>query len=379
MSDLNSPKDHWRRGFFVLLVVSLSLGSVGLGAVGSWWLYDQQVAAPTALEPGVDGNTLTTDEEVSIASVVEKVSPGVVSIITSSEVRSFYGTISQTGAGTGIIVSENGYIITNNHVIEGASTVRVVDNKGKVYEDVKVIGRDPLNDIAFLKVNSGLTFSPIEIGDSSTVRIGQQVVAIGNALGQYNNTVTSGIISGTNRPVTASGSDGQTESLTDLLQTDASINPGNSGGPLLNMAGQVIGINTAVADDANGIGFAIPIDSTKGVLAEVLESGTIRRAYIGINYLDITPQIAQQYELPVSIGSYIYAQNSAAIIKGGPADKAGLQQEDIIQKVNDLTVGEDGGLSSIIGRFRVGDTVTLTVLRDNTTITRDVTFGEYSP
>lgn len=197
--------------------------------------------------------------------------------------------------------------MTNNHVIKNATSVAVVDHTGERYEDVTVIGRDPLNDVAFLKISGKNDFTPATLGNSSTVRIGQQVIAIGNALGQYSNTVTSGIISGLGRPVTASTSNGDTESLTDLIQTDASINEGNfSGGPLVNAAGQVIGINTAIIEDANGIGFSIPINSTKGVLAGVLATGKINRAYLGINYLTITADVARQYDLPVNSGAYIY-------------------------------------------------------------------------
>ena len=269
--------------------------------------------------------------------------------------------------------------MTNNHVIDGATTVSVIDSEGALYDDVEVIGRDPLNDIAFLKINSTDTFTPAELGNSSSIRVGQQVVAIGNALGQYSNTVTSGIVSGTGRPVTASSGYGDSESLTDLIQTDASINSGNSGGPLVNMSGQVIGINTAIVEDANGIGFSIPINSTKGVLAEVLATGEVSRAYLGVNYLSVTPDVAREYDLPVNYGAYVYASQGAnAVASGSPAAEAGLQTNDIILKINDETIGEDGGLSSIIGQYRPGDTVTITYLRDGKEATTKLTLGTYS-
>lgn len=377
---VQEPTNIWKRGFFVLLIVSASVGLVGLGVFSQQFLQPSSSSMSSKiLSAEKDGNAVVTDEEASVAAVVEKVAPSVVSIITSSEVRSFYGTTSQEGAGTGIIVSEDGYVMTNNHVIEGAGEVSVVDSAGTLYEDVTVIGRDPLNDVAFIKINSDTTFTAAVIGDSSTVRVGQQVIAIGNALGQYSNTVTSGILSGTNRPVTAESSSGETESLTDLLQTDASINSGNSGGPLLNLAGQVIGINTAVATDANGIGFAIPINATKGVLAGVLENGTIKRAFMGVNYLDITPEVAREYDLAVTKGAYVYLESGRnAVQSGSPAANAGIKTGDIITELGGYTVGSQGGLSSIIGQFRPDETVEVKVLRNGESLTLTLTFSNYA-
>lgn len=370
-----SRKPLWVAVGAILAIVVL----VGVGLVGGVVLErTAQNSSSTSLSPTVDGNTSTTQEETNIASVAEKVGPSVVSIVTTSQVRSYYGTTDQSGAGTGIIVSDDGYVMTNNHVIEGAGNISVVDSNGQLYEDVAIIGRDPLNDVAFLKINSSDTFTPAVLGNSSTIRIGQQVVAIGNALGQYSNTVTSGIISGTGRPITASSANGQTETLTDLIQTDASINPGNSGGPLVNLAGQVIGINTAIVEDANGIGFAIPINATKGVLAEVLETGKVNRAYMGVNYLSITPDVAREYNLDVTSGAYIYTASGTAVAADSPAQKAGLKSGDIITKINDSPVGPNGSLSSIIGEYRPGDTVTITYIRDGKEATTELTFGTYT-
>lgn len=343
-------------------------------------MYIQRSLAPTIgstiLESGVDGNISATPEETSIAAVAEKVSPSVVSIVGSTGSATSPFSRGQA-AGTGIIVSQDGYVLTNNHVIEGVNQVSLVDFEGNTHSNVRVIGRDPLNDVAFLKINSNETFTAAELGNSSTIRIGQQVVAIGNALGQFSNTVTSGIISGTGRPITAASSTGQYETLTDLLQTDASINPGNSGGPLVNMAGQVIGINTAIVEDANGIGFAIPINATKGILAGVLENGTVERAYLGVNFLSITPEVANQYDLPVRQGAFIYAASGNPVAPGSPAAEAGLASGDVITKINDTELGTAGGLSSVIGQFRVGDTVTVTYLRNGETRTTDVTFSAF--
>ena len=332
----------------------------------------------TSLNSSNDGNASVTNEESTIASIAEKVGPSVVSIVTKSQAQSYYGTATQQGAGTGIIVSANGYVMTNNHVIADTTDVSVIDSEGVQYDNVTVVGRDPLNDVAFLKIKSDTVFKPASLGNSSTLRIGQQVVAIGNALGQYSNTVTSGIISGVGRPITASTGSGGTESLTDLIQTDASINPGNSGGPLLNMAGQVIGINTAIAEDANGIGFSIPINSTKGVLAGVLENGKVSRAFLGVNYLSITPEVAKEYKLSTKDGAYVFAQNGSAVASGSPAEKAGIKNGDVITKIDGAVIGDNGGLSSIIGQYRPGDTVNVTYLRDGKEQTTKLTFSAYS-
>lgn len=364
-----------------MLIVFGIIALLGAG-IGGGMLIQNSLNKPssnTSLNSGVDGNTTITQEESSIAAVAEKVNPSVVSIVGTTQSGSYYNAQSGSAAGTGIIVSKDGYVLTNNHVIEGASDISIVDSEGNKYTRVTVIGRDPLNDVAFLKIQSTTEFKPAELGNSSTLRTGQQVVAIGNALGQYSNTVTSGIVSGTGRPITAASENGETESLTDLIQTDASINPGNSGGPLVNMAGQVIGINTAIVEDANGIGFAIPINATKGILAGVLETGEITRAYLGVNYVTITPDVAEEYKLNAKQGAYIYTDgNTNPVASDSPAGKAGLQKGDIITKIGDTTLGQSGSLSSVIGQYRPGDKVTITYLRGNDTKTTDVTFTAYS-
>ncbi|MBH1956591.1 trypsin-like peptidase domain-containing protein [Candidatus Saccharibacteria bacterium] len=324
-----------------------------------------------------DGNQIITQEEEDISSVAAKVGPSVVSIVTKAQAQSIYGTRTQEGAGTGIIVSADGYVLTNKHVIQDSQEVAVVTSDGVTHSDVTVVGSDPLNDIAFLKIKGVNDLKPAELGDSSSIRIGQKVVAIGNSLGQYQNTVTSGIISGTGRPVSAQ-SGGSVETLTDLLQTDAAINPGNSGGPLTNLKGQVIGINTAVAQDAQGIGFSIPINATKGMLKQLLKTGKVERSYIGVNYISITPDVAEAYKLPVKAGAYVYSEQGTAIASGSPAEKAGIKDKDIITKVNDIEVGDRGGVASLVAEYAPGDTVKLTILRDNKTITLDVVLAAYS-
>lgn len=376
---LDSSRSKHTRLFGYILLVFLCLAA---GVAGSA-LYDKYNDNATVLtSPAFDGNTIVSQDEEDIAAVAAKVSPSVVSILTKSETASpyYYAVQEQSGAGTGIIISKDGYVLTNNHVIDGVNAVTVVGADGATYENVKVVGRDPLNDVAFLKIDGVKDLAAATLGDSKSIRIGQKVIAIGNALGQYQNTVTSGIVSGTGRSVVASidGSQNGAEELSDLIQTDTAINSGNSGGPLVNMAGQVIGINTAIAQDANNVGFVIPISSTKGVIASVLASGKVERPYLGVRYLSITPEVAKEYNLSVKQGAYLSSDKGSAIEQGGPAAKAGLKDKDIITKVNGVEVGTKGSVSTLIGEYRVGDTVELTVLRGRDTLTLKVTLAAYT-
>jgi len=327
-----------------------------------------------------DGNKVVTQEEEDIASVVNKVGPSVVSIVTKSQVNSgsFYNSAQEEdGAGTGIIVGKDGYIMTNKHVIDGANTITVILSDGTTYNNVKLLGADPLNDLAFLKIDGANNLPAVELGDSTTISVGEKVVAIGNSLGQYQNTVTSGIISGTGRPISAQAGN-SVENLTDLIQTDAAINPGNSGGPLLNLKGQVIGINTAIAQDAQGIGFSIPINAAKGILKGVLDNGTVQRSYLGVNYIPITADVASHYNLPVKKGAYVFSDNGqSAVVSGSPADKAGIKDKDIITKVGDVEVGDKGSVASLVGEYAPDETIALTILRGNQTITVNVTLAAY--
>ena len=328
------------------------------------------------------GNGITFSEG-TIAEVASRVSPSVVSILTETRVQSWYGQSStSTAAGTGVIVTADGYIITNKHVVEGAEKVSVVMDSGRTYDssEVEVIGTDPSNDIAFLKIKGATDMTYAQLGDSKTLAVGQQVIAIGNALGQYQNTVTEGIVSGTGRTITASDSTGQNaERLTDMIQTDAAINAGNSGGPLVNAAGQVIGINTAVSASAENMGFAIPISSVKGMLSQLTETGKASRTYLGVYSVEITPEVAKNYNLPVSEGVYLYSPSSySAIVKNSPAAKAGLKDKDIITAVNGVKVGAAGSLADLIGEYKPGDTVQLTVVRDGKETAINVTLEGYS-
>jgi len=326
-----------------------------------------------------DGNQIASSSETNITGVVQQVSPSIVSILTSGSRSTIMGTAGYQAAGTGMILSKNGYVMTNKHVVAGAQNATVVTSDGQTYNDVPIIGSDPLNDIAFLKIPKVTTLQPITLGDSKTVHTGQSVIAIGNALGQYQNTVTSGIISGLGRPVVAGESDSssQTESLSDLIQTDAAINSGNSGGPLLNSSGQVIGINTAVAQNAQSIGFAIPIGAAKGMVNHLLATGRVERAIAGMQYVSITPDIKQQLGVSVSQGDYITSDAGNAVKPNGPAAQAGIQKGDIVTQVNGVEVTAGKNTSTLLGEFQPGDKVNVTILRGGQTLTKTLTLVAY--
>lgn len=378
-----APKEKKANKWLLGLAAVVIVGSAS-GYLGSWFEDEFNTTPTTSVlnSSKDDGNAVVTADEESIAAVAKAVSPSIVSILTTSQQVSRYYNQSyeQQGAGTGMIVTADGYIMTNKHVIDGADKVSVVLPSGETYENVQVMGSDPLNDVAFLKIKNVKGLPAVELGDSKTIRIGQSVVAIGNALGQYQNTVTSGIVSGTGRPIIASSDgtgEGETESLSDLIQTDAAINSGNSGGPLLNLKGQVIGINTAVASDAQGIGFAIPIGAAKGILEHLVETGKVERAYLGVQYVSINAQVKEEYDLPVNQGDYVTASNGKSVQTDGPADKAGIKGGDIITKVNGVKVGEVASVASLISEYRPGDKVQITVLRSGEEKTLTATLGTY--
>lgn len=374
----NKPEKKSNSNALAITLASVAIALSGTSAVFSYMSYEKASTPITFLgSSGTDGNSANFIEG-SVADIVNKVSESVVSIVTSVKTTSFFGYSSEgQAAGTGIIVTSDGYILTNKHVIDGATKISVVLNDGTTYENVEVTAVDSLNDVAFLKIDGVSDLKAATLGDSKTISVGQQVIAIGNALGQYQNSVTSGIVSGTGRSLTATDSTGSmSEKLSDMIQTDAAINSGNSGGPLVNAAGEVIGINTATSSTAENMGFAIPISSVKGMLAQLIEKGEASRAYIGVYSVEITPEIAKSYNLPVTAGAYVY--NSAkysAIISGSPAEKAGLKDKDIITAVNGVKIGSAGSLSSLIGEYKPGDTVQLTVIRDGKEIAVNVELG----
>ncbi|TSC96996.1 MAG: Protease Do, partial [Candidatus Berkelbacteria bacterium Licking1014_2] len=322
---------------------------------------------------------VVVEESGIIIDTVKKVVPAVVSISTSENVQDFFGQIiEQQGAGTGFILTSDGLIITNKHVVssEGAKYTVILNDGRSFPAEIKV--RDPNNDFAILKID-GKNLPVMELGDSDKLQVGQWVIAIGNALGEFENTVTTGVLSAKNRNIITAGSGFSQEQLTGLLQTDAPINPGNSGGPLVNLKGQVIGINTAVAD-AQSIGFAIPINSIKKSIASFQKTGKIVRPYLGVRYLTITQDIAKTANLPVDYGVLVYHGNqlgATAVANGSPADKAGIVENDIITEINGQRLDEKHPLPTVLAQFDPGQEIELTVIHKGETKKIKLTLTEY--
>ncbi len=367
-----TPKPSTGLGFKIFTITSLILILCLSGTALGFSLFNFfQEEAPITFNYGSGDSNSASFVEGSIAEVANRLAPAVVSILVE-------GRSSSVSAGTGMIITSDGYILTNKHVVDGARSITIITDNNDTYENVKLVGTDPTNDVAILKVNAK-DLPTVTLGDSKTIIIGQQVIAIGNALGQYQNTITSGIISGLGRSLTAYSSDySMSEELSDMIQTDAAINAGNSGGPLVNAAGEVIGINTAVSSEGSNLGFAIPISSVKGLIKSVIEEGRVTRSYAGVRYFNITPDIAIEYDLPVTSGAYLFTDSSEpAVIEGSPAADAGLETGDIITKVNGISIGRSGSFSSLLGEYAPGDTVQLEILRDGETKNLKLTIGTY--
>lgn len=370
-SDINnrSTPAHSR----VMVAALLFISSICAGFVGGYFGGQQ-----TNLQGVQNASQQTVNNESQlITKIAEEVGQSVVSIDVSRQAtrQTVFGmprSVTEQSAGTGIIINTDGIIITNRHVIPaGTPTVSVTLSDGTELTDVEVIGRTNDNDsldVAFLKIKDkkGKDLKAAKLGDSSKVLVGDKVIAIGNALGQFQNTVTSGIISGYGRSVEA-GDEESSETLQNLFQTDTAINQGNSGGPLVNIDGEVIGLNTAVAGgSAQNIGFAIPISDVQGLIKSVLKDGKLLRPYLGVRYVNLTDDYAFQFNLQTKRGAYIVPSpaGQVSVIAGSPAQKAGLKEKDIITKVNDQDINERNSLISVLGKFSVGEKVSLTVLRD---------------
>jgi len=333
----------------VVVVIASFVSAIFGGYVSNRWFDETTKSTVTS------SGTVTKDS-VALADVIKEVSPSVVSITTSDQ-----------SAGSGIVLSSDGLVMTNKHVAESDRVeYSVVMSDGKIYKNAKVLARDPYNDVAFLKVDAkGL--KPAKLSDSDHYVVGQRVVAIGNALGQFQNTATEGIVSGYGRSIQAGDGSGSTETLTNLIQTDAAINPGNSGGPLVTSAGEVIGMNTATAGNAQNIGFAIPISEIKNQIKSVQESGKIVRPYLGVRYVPLTPELARRNDLSVDYGAYL-----TGVVQDSPAEKAGLQKDDIITKIDNNELMANNSLQSLLAKYQVEDNITVTYVRDGKTQTTKV-------
>ncbi len=356
-----------------------------------------------------------TSQEEKIIQAVKDVSPAVVSIIVFKDVpiieQRFFGQPfgflipeyyqkgtekKEVGGGTGFIVSEDGMILTNKHVVVNEEAeYTVFTNDGKKFL-AKVLARDQFQDIAIIQVVQGgkvdqvgdfvpVKFPTVRFGDSENLQIGQSVIAIGNALGEFKNTVSVGVVSGLGRTITASGG-GEMETLENIIQTDAAINQGNSGGPLLNLKGEVIGINTAMVLDAQSIGFAIPINRAQRDIEQVKASGKIVYPFLGIHYVLIDEEIQKERNLSVDYGAWItswYKQNNQwvlskdlAIVSGSVADKVGLKENDIVLEFDGNKITTENSLGKIIDKYNPGDNVVLKILRDKDEKIIEVVLGE---
>ena len=382
------------RASSVGLVLSASIISAVLASGGTWFALSssgalnrsavtiappvvQEAGATTAPQPPATPPSAPpqVDQTSAVTQVASRVSPAVVTIDAIAGVDTNDPTsLPQEGIGSGILFDSRGWILTNRHVIADSQklTVRLKDGRefaGTVY------GIDTLTDLAIVKIE-GTDLPTARIGDSSTIKVGQLAIAIGSPLGTYTNTVTSGIISALGRSITV-----QSGRINNLIQTDAAINPGNSGGPLLDGNGNVVGINTAVAGSAQGIGFAIPVNIARPIMQQALAGEKLVRPWIGIRYVAIDVKVQTEEKLPVNHGALVSAGQDAsgaptpAVVPGGPADKAGLREGDIISSIEGITIDNEHPLDDVLTQNAPGKTVTIGVLRDGQAIQLQLTLG----
>jgi len=349
--------------------------------------------------------------EQAIINTVKEASPSVVSIVISKNLPVYEqqfinpfgdfpqetpfdfqipqyiqkGTeLKEVGAGSGFIISTDGLVLTNKHVVsDKQAEYTVITNEGTKYS-ASVLALDPVQDLAIIKIKADNPptdgFRSIKLGDSNGIKIGQGAIAIGNALGQFSNTVSVGVVSGLGRTVSAQGRGGFSETLENIIQTDAAINPGNSGGPLLNLKGEVIGVNVATAEGAQSIGFAIPINIAKRDIAQIIATNKIVYPFLGVRYVAINDAVKAKYELNVDYGALVLRgeDGEAAVTKGSAAEKAGIKENDIILNINGEKITEGHAMSTIIQKYNPGDTVTLHILRSGKEMDVEAALGERS-
>lgn len=408
-----------------LIVVALVAGFVG-GLAGNKLLPQ----TPSGISDGTETPLVQpvemklVDEESSVIDAIDRVSPSVVSIILTQELQNirqqgtspfglffpddpffenFFGPqfqpqpqpdavpeedqepiFQKVGGGSGFIINDEGLILTNRHVVARDDVEYTVLLHDGVEFDAEVVSRDFFNDIAVIKLvpeegGELPELQPVSFGTSGDLKIGQSVIAIGNALAEFENSATKGIISAKGRQIIASDGLGRGENLSGLIQTDAAINPGNSGGPLINLAGEVVGVNTAIAANANGIGFAIPIDDVKPVVESVQEHGRIVRPILGVMFTMLTPELAKELELDIEEGALLKGDDTNfAVLPGKPAEKAGLLEKDVIVAVNEVDITADTPLQGEIIKYAPGDTITLKIHRKGKEIEVKVTLEEAS-
>ncbi len=366
-------------------------GLVSSGVFGlKWSILERYLRLPQRSPLSLPGteNVRVVSEESLVIDVVDKVSPSVVTVgITKMrrvndmfELNPFdpFAPLRRSGGkpqkleqdiGSGFVVGSDGLIVTNKHVVaDTEAKYRVITKDDKTYDVVKIY-RDPTNDLAILKIDA-VGLKAVELGDSGKIKVGQLAIAIGTALGEFRNTVTTGVISGIGRGITAgSPFEGYVERLDNVIQTSAAINPGNSGGPLLNSSGQVIGVNAAVSGDGQNIGFALPINVVKDALANFNQTGQFNRPFIGVRYKTIAKDLTLLNDVPEGA-------SVVEVVSGSPADKAGVKQGDIVTKIDDVRLsGTNGELSKVVAKKKVGDIITVTLWHDEKEQTVKLTLG----
>jgi len=347
----------------VVLLISVMASVLASGAT-FWWMsrnvdFSRKTVGTVSSDIGSLEQTINVDENSAVVDVAEKVNPVVVSITSTEKGWDWLGKMySLEGGGSGFIISQDGLILTNKHVVSDNSvTYSVITDDGTKY-DGKVMSVDPMNDLAIVKIDaSDLPYAVL--GDSDSLKVGQRLVAIGNALNEYQNTVTTGIVSAVDRSILAGDGLDQSEQLENMIQTDAAINPGNSGGPLVDLGGAVIGINTAIDTEASNIGFAIPINQAKSAIESYLTNGRIIRPRLGVRFVSLTPELAATNQMEIKYGALIYSDSfaSLAVIPGTAADKAGLQVNDIIVSINSEMIDERHSLLGILQKYKPGDEI----------------------
>ncbi len=368
--------------FLVVLLAFLS--AAGGAYAGIRWYQAAAAASGTPLpapqaESAASAQTLSfsnTDIETAITQAVEKVAPAVVTVVgvVPGQMTFFGRTPDSQVSGSGVIISADGYIVTNNHVVESAEKLSVVLSDGRQLP-AEVVSTDVYADLAVLKAEGEMPAVAV-FGNSDNLKPGETVIAIGSPLGEFRNTVTVGVVSATGRALDT----GKGYWMEDLIQTDAAINQGNSGGPLVNLNGEIIGINTMIVRGgygsqtvAEGLGFAIPSNTVRLISEQIIANGYFARPYLGVRWQAVTPSIARRYRLPVEWGAYV-----TEVVPGSPAARAGLQRGDIITAIGGQAIDEKHSFLNVLFAWRPDDRVELTVYRDGQEKTLSVTLGATS-
>ena len=375
-----------KRVFYAVVIAVVAVGSglsgVVVGGAAVYKAVQSRNSLPAAVRQVLPASNTTapqtftlntTNIQTTVTQAVKKVGPAVVTVTgTIPGQQTFFGTSpTATVSGSGIFISDQGYILTNNHVVQGAQNIKVILSNGS-QENATVVGTDQYNDIAVLKT-SGKVPAVATLGNSDALNPGETVIAIGSPLGDFKNTVTEGVVSATGRSIDT----GNGYQIEGLIQTDAAVNEGNSGGPLVDLAGEVVGINTLIVRNsgngtvAEGLGFAIPINTAQAVASQIIQKGYFSHPYLGVSYQPIAPDIASAYNLPVQWGAYV-----TNVSANSPASQAGLQKGDIITKIGDVALDGNHSFLNTLYMRQPGDQISLTVNRNGKTIQLQATLGE---